>query len=111
MVWTDGDLLATVKRLAAPAEAQVAWLKELGTYPSLDELALEFDDEFARVRSGQADHLSPDALGALFELDQELDRISGAANARLWDPESLDGPEWRAIRELAARAAAAMVRR
>jgi hypothetical protein len=30
--------------LASPAEAQVDWLKRIGTYPSTDELAIELSD-------------------------------------------------------------------
>lgn len=46
MEWREKQLLEAVKRLAAPPEEQVAHLRGLGSFPSLDELALEFDDVF-----------------------------------------------------------------
>ena len=50
MAWSDEDLKVCVERLAAPAERQLAWVRNLGSFPSLDELALDFDDEFRRVQ-------------------------------------------------------------
>ena len=37
-------LRQALERLAADAEAQKAYLRDLRTWPSLDELALELDD-------------------------------------------------------------------
>jgi hypothetical protein len=50
LIWSDGALRETLEMLASPSEAQLAYLKKLGTYPSLDELALEFDYEYGRLR-------------------------------------------------------------
>lgn len=101
MPWSDEDLRAAVERLAASPERQLEWLGELGTLPSLDELALEFDDEFGRVRS-TVDRAS--SIRALTALDGQLSLMSGPENAGLWWPEALDGPEWSRVRELAASA-------
>jgi len=51
MAWSDRDLRKTVALLAASSDRQLEWLRELGTLPSLDELALGFDDEFVRIRA------------------------------------------------------------
>ncbi len=107
MALSDADLLATVKRLAAPADEQAAYARRLGSAPSLDELALEFDDEFTRLRAGRtSDRVPPDYWASLQDLDEHLDRMSGEENAGLWLEEALSGPEWREVRELARRALA-----
>jgi hypothetical protein len=62
MAWSDEDLKASVARLAEPADRRLEWLRGRGLFPSLDELALEFDDEFARVR----DASGSDGSAALF---------------------------------------------
>jgi hypothetical protein len=41
---TRSMLLKSLENLAADAEAQERYLREIGTWPSLDELVLEFDD-------------------------------------------------------------------
>lgn len=103
MAWSDEDLRACVARLAEPSDRQLEWLRELGTFPSLDELALEFDDEFARVRA--ASGCGRSAAGqALLALDEQLARMSGPANADLWTPRALDGEAWSRVRDLARRA-------
>jgi hypothetical protein len=106
--WTDADLLKAVERLAAEPRVQEEWLRSIGTWPMLDELALDFEYEFDRVRHGPDDALSLGALHALRELNSHLDEISGEQRAELWQPEALRGPEWRRACELAHRARAAM---
>lgn len=44
MEWRERELIEVVRRLAAPAEDQRAYLRQSESYPSLDELALELDD-------------------------------------------------------------------
>lgn len=91
MAWSDRDLRTTVERLAAASEQQLEWLTPLGPLPSLDELALEFDDEFGRVREA----IAADSASSLVALDAQLLRMSGAENAELWRPEALEGPDCR----------------
>jgi hypothetical protein len=106
--WTDADLLEAVERLAAEPSAQEQWLRSIGTWPMLDELALDFAYEFDRVRHGPDDAIPPGALHALRELASHLDEIGREQRAALWQPEALRGPEWLRLRELAHRARAAM---
>ena len=107
MVWTDRELVDTVKRLAAPAEEQVAYVRQLGSAPVVDELALEFDDEFVRLRDTDAGGSVPAPyLEALKELEVQLKRMSGPENAELWVEDALARPEWRTVRDLARRALA-----
>jgi hypothetical protein len=70
----------------------------------LDELALEFDVEFARVSGLVADVGSSSAAVALLALDEQLARMSGPEHAELWMPEALAGDEWATVRELAGAA-------
>jgi hypothetical protein len=108
VAWTDTDLAEAVKRLAAPAVEQIAYVRKRRCAPSLDELALEFDDEFQRLRDPDAARSTPaEYLAALKALDAQLDRMSGPANADLWVEDALARPEWREVRQLATRALAA----
>ncbi|MET9632101.1 hypothetical protein ABZX92_32035 [Lentzea sp. NPDC006480] len=88
-------LREAVSWLAAPAEEQLAYLKSIGTAPSADELALEFDD---------VKHLCPDepAAAALTgRIDALLDAMSGPGP--VWHTDSLaTSPQWAEVRRLAA---------
>jgi hypothetical protein len=98
MQWRERELLEALKRLAAPAEEQVAYLRGLGSFPSLDELALEFDDVFGPPGTPPPDGAWEDALRSL---DAVLNAMSGRENSHLWIADALDGPEWAAVRALA----------
>jgi hypothetical protein len=63
--WTDADLLKAVERLAAEPRVQEEWPRSIGTWPMLDELALDFEYEFDRVRHGSDDARPPGALNGL----------------------------------------------
>jgi hypothetical protein len=104
MSWSDDDLLAALWPLAAPPEEQLAHARTLPSWPLLDEMALELDDELGRVRNRDFDGLAALYVEALLALDAKLDAISGEANAALWQPDALTGPEWGEVRELAQRA-------
>jgi hypothetical protein len=65
-------LTETVERLAAPPEQRLEWLAQLGTLPSLDELALEFEDEFVRVSDQFDEAGSSSAWSALHEQLMQL---------------------------------------
>ncbi len=91
--WSDTNLRQTLERLAASGDEQREYLQQIGSFPSLDELALEFDDEFQCVRAV--------ASVALGKVDEQLSIMSGAD---LWKPEALDGNEWARVRVLAGAA-------
>ncbi len=105
MAWSDADLVEAVRRLAAPREEQEAWLRDFGTWPCLDELALELDCELSRIRGPEGGRgAKPEWLEALLRLDAYLESISGEEDAGLWEPEALDGAEWGRVRALARHA-------
>jgi hypothetical protein len=95
----DPRLAVALGHLADDPLAQERYLREIGTWPSLDELALELDDAPPRA----AETPVPLTL-----LSDRLDEMSGRANARLWEPEALHGPEWEEVRRLAAEALSAL---
>jgi hypothetical protein len=90
---------AAVRRLAALPGEQEEYVRRLGTAPSLEELALEFDDDFECERV----QLSDGARNAADALGDYLSGISGTANAHLWSIRALhQAAEWIHVRELAA---------
>jgi hypothetical protein len=96
-------LREALHHLAADAEAQEAYLRRTGTWPSLDELALDLDGV-----AGASEAWTPPALRERVRLlDRKLDEMSGQANAGLWRPEALYQHEWAEVRKLAADALAA----
>lgn len=90
-----------IERLAKPAKEQIAWLQEIDTYPSADELALEFDDWFRLAdQLVGARIISQEAFDAMKPIDALLDEMSGPKP--LWSPAALrDAPEWETIRQQA----------
>src|ERR1700688_3573652 len=106
MVWAP-DLIEAVERLAAPADEQAAYIRSLGTWPSMDELALEFDDSFSPLRAAESAATAPTDFVALGSLDRQLSEMSGHTNSHLWIEDALGGAEWQHVRELASAALAA----
>ncbi|MDQ6777512.1 MAG: hypothetical protein M3071_15150 [Actinomycetota bacterium] len=96
--FSQEGLRRTVERLAASPADQRDYLQRLGTLPSLDELALELDDELQRAR-GLGTHRGS---ASLEELEAHLTAMSSPANADLWRHEALDREEWARVRALAA---------
>ncbi|KJK48095.1 hypothetical protein UK23_18095 [Lentzea aerocolonigenes] len=84
-----------VHHLAMPASQQVEYLRSIGTAPSADELALEFDD---------VKHLCPDDPAAMTlseRIDALLEAMSGPGP--VWHTDSLaTSAQWAEVRTLAA---------
>lgn len=97
------QLLDAAKRLAEPAEAQVQYLKDFGTYPNLDELALLYHDFAVAARQlGRKQEVTLEALRAIRELDVKLTSFSGSDNAAEWQaPALFHSANWAEVRELA----------
>jgi hypothetical protein len=99
-------LRAALEQLAAEPVEQVGYLREFGTWPSLDELALGLDD----VAEASESWASPGVCDRVRVLSTRLGEMSGETNSRLWDPEALWSSEWAAVRALAVEALAALDR-
>src|SRR5690606_16213620 len=97
-------LLRSLEMLASSADAQEEYLRGLGTLPSTDELALEFDDAYEFFKSSA----DKEGLGAFIsrvdEIDELFDAMSVGGNADMWTVESLARGEWVKIREIAKEA-------
>jgi hypothetical protein len=96
------DLEQALTRLADSAADQVAYLAKLGVLPSVDELALEFDDSFVLVpqlvRQG---HLTREQAAMMASVSAQLARMS--AMPELWTEAALRShPDWEEVRRLAA---------
>ncbi|HYF02319.1 MAG TPA: hypothetical protein VEC36_03005 [Patescibacteria group bacterium] len=103
----DVRLKEALKNLAANSSEQKAYLEKLGTAPSADELALEFDDIYLPLKSwieGGSVKLPPNLILKLEEVDNLLEKMSGPQNAKLWDVKSLSSNEWNHIRRIAGEA-------
>jgi hypothetical protein len=100
------QIIEALKILAEAKDKQIGYLKNLGTYPSTDELALQFSDTY-QVFKGSLE----DSLGTSFSIENVLknlnsinfifDRMSNTSDNSFWDISSLDNEEWDNIRKLA----------
>jgi len=92
------EFRSSTERLASAADEQEAYLRQLGTAPSADELALEFTDALMVEKT----HLDEGERTAALHLDEYLSQISGEENAELWTIAALHhAPEWAHVRDLA----------
>lgn len=100
------QLVAALQRLAADPAVQTAYLASLGVNPSLDELALEFDDAYRIVQPRFRElGVSPQAIARLARVDDALAKMSGARNAQLWESSALASSDaWAKLRSLASEA-------
>jgi hypothetical protein len=94
--------LQTIINLASSAEEQREYLEKIGTYPSLDELGLEYYDYLVVFKDEDDKMVDDSTFSKMLKLDDLLDNISGNHNERFWYYiEALRLPEWNEIRELA----------
>lgn len=99
--------VAAVAILAAPADAQIAWLAGLGTRPSADELALEFDDWYQLLDQLQGIGVVSSSAVALSE---DLSAVLTQLNNEQWDESALTGPTWTLVRHAAGLALVELLR-
>ena len=104
------QILAAITRLAAPAAQQAEFLRAIGTYPSADELALEFSDlvkSKSRLRTECS--ITDEAFQLIDDLDRKLNAFSGEQHSAEWDASALEpSSNWAEVRRLAMRALDAM---
>jgi hypothetical protein len=98
-----GKLRAAVWRLAAPATDQIEYLRDIKTYPSADELALEFHDlaiSLSGLRAQGA--ISNEGLSLVAALDEKLNSFSGESYAEDWTASGLEKSQnWAEVRSMA----------
>ena len=88
--------IKSIKLLASISDIQRKYLKDLGSYPITDELALEFDDAFHNI--GQW-HSNDPLLMEISKIDKLLDSLD--TNEETWLESELDNESWSNIRNLA----------
>ena len=89
------EIVKAIECLSLSPDKQVDYLKGLGTYPYLDELALQFDDAFVSVK-GRLTEL----IDELESLNSLLDNLSEEQYPDIWNAKSLGAPPWEQIRSL-----------
>ncbi|WP_116790178.1 hypothetical protein [Flavobacterium psychrotrophum] len=100
-------IFKVLNTLASSKEEQVSYLIAIGTFPSTDELAIEFDDEYKillgilndKKNSFLNSHLN--FLNKLNEIDSIFAEMNHANVKIFWDAASLGSEKWNKIRERA----------
>lgn len=77
------SILKPIEVLSLDAKQQIRYIEKLGTLPSIDELALEFNDLFLQLKSQKENHIF---LKDLSIIDEKLDRIEKRNISDLTDP-------------------------
>jgi len=104
------QILKILETLSFSKDDKIIYLTNLGTYPSTDELALEFDDAYKFSLNIILEKMDTDSacclefLNKLKEIDAIFDKMSDVKLNIFWDVSSLDCEEWNKIRRLAKEA-------
>lgn len=96
-------LYDSLEMLANSADEQIKYLKKVGIdFDNIDELVLEFDNDFLNSRMEfESGALSENQYDSLVTLDYYLNILS--EDKKLWDLRSLkESVEWKIVRILAA---------
>ena len=102
MNYISNLLIKSIELLASNSDTQRKYLRDLGTFPSTDELALEFDDAY-KPFIGQQGYDPTEIIAInLSKIDSLLDSYSKMEDKTIWLETSLDSNLWTAVRELAA---------
>ena len=93
-----------LRRLAAPADVQTQYLRDLGVYPSADELALELHELVLLLRGKvMAGELSITEKAAVERLGRQFESFSGRRKGSLWTVDALaSAGEWKEVRARAS---------
>ncbi|MES2275314.1 MAG: hypothetical protein V4592_04780 [Bacteroidota bacterium] len=94
-------LSKSISLLAATSTAQREWLKESGSFPSTDEIALLFDDCYNGLSVDSDIGLSSSIFNKLKKINTLLDAASFPNESDTWSEKSLDYQPWTEIRMLA----------
>lgn len=95
------QLIKALSLLASDSTIQRQYLMDLGTFPIIDEIALEFDDAYKKFIS-QVDSILPNLLlKKLNKINSLLDSFSEMNDKSIWLEASLDNASWTEVREIA----------
>lgn len=94
-----GDALRrSLEQLALPSDQQRVLIQSLGLYPLVDELALEFDDEW---RVFEARYSQDPTRLTLYQTLHALSSIFDAMTPGDWHVDGLEGYAWQSARRMA----------
>ena len=94
-------LIKSIELLASTSDGQRRYLKQIGTFPSADELALEFDDAYRPfISQAEADFQNLIMIG-LSKIDSLLNLYSDMKDKTIWSEEALDNIYWTEVRDTA----------
>jgi hypothetical protein len=98
------SLIDALERLSASASEQIKYLRKLGVLPSIDELALEFDDAFVLLPElVQKGYFTDHQANKIRLVDHHLSIMSD--KKQLWTIKALEShSDWAEIRRLATAA-------
>jgi hypothetical protein len=95
-------LIKSIELLASNSDVQRRYLREIGTFPSAEELALEFDDAY-KLFIGQVDSNFPYLVRqGLSKIDSLFDSNSDKEDKTFWLESSLDNNSWSEVRDIAS---------
>jgi hypothetical protein len=101
-------LIKTLNILASPQDKQINYLTELGTLPSTDELAIQFDDSYkvflGTVNENKECPYDKKTFEILNTISSIFDEMSNKSNNDFWKISSLGQNEWNKVRKLAKEA-------
>ncbi len=100
----EAQLIEALQRLAQSAPEQERWVRAETVWPSLDELALTFDDVQGAALALEADgYFAHGAAEQIGRVDGRLAEMSGDSD--VWEAAALrSDPAWEELRRLATRA-------
>jgi hypothetical protein len=99
--WKDKMILHCIELLAANSDAQRSYLKQSGSYPCTDEIALEFDDAYRRFAAETDSEIPQSIIIKIDLLNSMLDRLSDSHDENIWNESSLETSHWNEIRNTA----------
>jgi hypothetical protein len=101
--WQLEQVRSALELIAADPQAQFDHVERLGTAPSLDEVALEFEDVRGLIPGlvhrglapQQLEHMAKSIEDSFHEMEKSPD---------LWSRDALDRPQWQSLRTLGRQA-------
>jgi hypothetical protein len=94
-------LRKSIGLLAAMPDIQRQYLRKSGSFPSTDELALEFDDAYQQFMGQPGFSRTNIITSKLIKINWLLDSFSETEDTFIWLEESLDHQSWGEIRDIA----------
>lgn len=101
------NIVKPLEILALSSDEQIKYLKKIGTYPSTDELALQFEDAYVKLVGDYNEGIASSTknqklLEDMKNINEILNYMSDSKLLRSWNVESLNEEHWNQVRLLAS---------